>query len=179
MKKNLKSVLLLSAALTAVTTSPALTLTNDIATNDSSDSTSNVFESTMQLVNVIAGVNGPTIESVDSELAVAIKMATGGQSTMSIEELTARFTTDVYFAEKIVGISKTHEDSIETLYNELIQSFVNRGLTQVSNTIMAFVSGSAEQLASVLRDNVALGVVQLRTGTMSTSTRTHAETRAA
>jgi len=176
MKTNLKSVILLSAALTAITTSPALaTAPVGVATNDS---TSNLFESTMQLANVITGVNAPTIESTDSDLATAIKTATGGLSTMSIEELTARFTTDIGFADELVSISKVHQDSIESLYNELIQGFVSRGMTQVSDIITAFVSGSAEELTDVFRDNVASGVVQLRTGAFA-PTQMRAESRAA
>lgn len=162
------TALLITTAMLALTASPAFA-TNVPVSNDDSNSVKMVSK----LASVLTNSNAPTIESADAGLAMSIK-AFLGQSTLSVEELTVRATTDIGFVKNLIMITTNHSAAVNQLFDDVIENFVETDQSETADLISALVSGDPEEIVRVMTTTVTGNIVSIRGGAWRTGAATKA-----
>lgn len=152
-----RSALLITSAMLVLTASPAFA--SSVPASNSNDESTQV-QMASKLASVLTNANAPTIEAADAGLAASTK-AFLGQSTLSIEELTVRATTDTGFVQNLMMLATKHSPAINQLFDNVIEDFVETGQSDTANLIQALVSGDPETLAEIMATTVTSNVVSI------------------
>lgn|GEM_PF-3257509 len=154
-----RTVLSLTAVCIAALNTPAVAQINATAQGP---------EVVLKLATVLSLSTAPTIEASEPEFAEDV-WATLGQGTVSMEELTARFTTDAEFSQSMVMLAINHSTAINDLFNEVIEDLAAKGHEDVydflTGTILGDRSAAKNAVSKVVDD-----IIERRGFTVQTTT---------